>query len=229
MSLVGWLQEKWVNRVRQFGFHTSLMQVICVVLRPVWRVNRDLILGVFPDHQQSPHNHPEIRDMTVEMVESAAQKGELTQRDVNRLKGFLDQGCRGFMAEIDHRIAGYIFIQPEGIYPFCRGGTFQIPEGMMVLKNLLVFPEFRGRSLGKKLNQACIATIPKDQTPIVFVMAENRFAIRNFKMFGFEEILTVTRITWLGRWTRQSVNVLYDCEISRKLIRGLEIGSENVK
>jgi len=92
----------------------------------------------------------------------------------------------------------------------------------MVLKNLLVFPECRGRSLGKYLNQACIAAIPAGHTPIVFVMTENRIAIRNVKMFGFKEILIVTRTTWFKRWTRQTVKVLHDGDISQKLIHGLQ-------
>ena len=226
MSAKKWFQEKWVNRVRQFGLRASLAQAVRAAVRPIWCMNRDLILAI-PNHQPNQPEYTEIRKMTVQMVEKAAQKGELTQREENRLKRFLDQGCWGFLVDIDHRIAGYIFIQPEGIYPFVSSGKFLIPEGMMVLKNLLVFSEFRGRSFGKYLNQACIAAIPAGHTPIVFVMTENRIAIRNVKMFGFKEMLTVTRTTWFGRWTRQSVKVLCDCEISRKLIQGLESTSGN--
>lgn len=152
---------------------------------------------------------------------AAHRRGELIDREEHRLKRFLDYGCYGFLAEINHRIAGYIFIQPEGIYPFCSGGTFLIPEGMMVLKNLLVFPEFRGRSLGRYLNQACIAAISAGHTPIVFVMPENRIAIRNLRMFGFEEMLTVTRMTWFRRWTTQRIKIIKDCEITQRLIVGL--------
>jgi GNAT superfamily N-acetyltransferase len=138
------------------------------------------------------------------------------------LKTFLAQGCRGFLAEVDGRLAGWALIQSTGTYPSGYGGRFQIPADMMVLKNLLVFPEFRGHSLGKKLNQTRIAAVPEGGTPVAFVIAENRIAIRNLKMFGFEEMLTVTRTTWFRRWTAQRVRVSCDCDISRRLIRGLE-------
>ncbi len=221
MSAKKWLQDKWVNRVRQFGLRVSLAQAVRAAVRPVWCMNRDLILAI-PNHQPNQPEYPEIQKMTVQMVEKAAQKGKLTQREENRLKRFLDQGCWGFLAEIENRFSGYIFIQPEGIYTFGNGGNFLIPEGMMVLKNLLVFPEFRGRSLGKYLNQACIAAIPAGHTPIIFVMTENRIAIRNVKMFGFKEMLIVTQTTWFKKWTRQTVKILHSGDISQKLMYGLQ-------
>lgn len=222
MSPARWLRDKWLNRLRQFGIRASVTQVVRAAVRPVYRVNCQLILAI-PDHRPDPcGNFSEIRDMTVEAVDSAAGRGELTEPQERLLKTFLAQGCRGFLAEVDDRLAGYAFVQSTGTYPFGPGGRFQIPTAMMVLKNLLVFPGFRGHSLGKKLNQARIAAVPEDQTPLVFVMTENRFAIRNLKMFGFEEMLIVTRTTWFRRWSAQRVRVLCDSDISRRLIQGLK-------
>jgi len=92
VSAKKWLQEKWVNRVRQFGLRVSLAQAARAAVRPIWRVNRYLFLAI-PNHQPNQPEYPEIRKMTAQMVESAAQKGELAQREENRLKRFLDQGC----------------------------------------------------------------------------------------------------------------------------------------
>ena len=222
MSPAKWLREKWVNRVRQFGLFASVAQVARAAVRPVYRVNRQLILAI-PGHRPDPHeNFSEIRDMTLDAIESAAGRGELTEAQERSLKRFLSQGCRGFLAEVDGRLAGYAFIQSPDTYTFGSSGRLRIPTATMVLKNLLVFPDFRGQSLGKKLNQARIAAVPEGHTPVVFVMTENRFAIRNLKMFGFEEMLIVTRTTWFRRWSSQKVRVLCDCDISRRLIQGLK-------
>ncbi|MBK1654992.1 hypothetical protein CKO29_09790 [Allochromatium vinosum] len=219
--MAAWFQDKWTNRVRQFGLRAALAQAARAALRPVWEAKRDLVMAI-PDHRPEPVDHAEIRRITREDVEAAADRGELTERQRTLLTGFFDEGCYGFLAEVGGRLAGYAFVQPAGAYTWAGSGRFQIPEGMRMLKNLLVFPGFRGHSLGKKLNQARIASIPADQTPIVFVMTENRFAIRNLKLFGFEEMLVVTRTTWLKRWTRQTVGVLRDGDFTRRLAAGLE-------
>jgi hypothetical protein len=222
MRAVQWFQEKWVDRVRQFGLFASFAQALRAAVRPVWRINHDLILAILDHKPNEQPVYPEIIDMTAEKIEAAVNRGELTGQQKTSLYNFLAEGCRGFIAEVNGRLAGYAFIQPAGTYTITDTSRMQIPAGMMILKNLLVFPEFRGHSLGKKLNQARIAAIPADQTPIVFVIMENRFAIRNLMMFGFEEILIVTKVTWFGKRSVQRIKVLRDCEISRRLIDVLE-------
>ncbi len=221
MSAYQWFQEKWVHRVRQFGLRAACAQAVRAALRPVVEVKRDLVM-IIPNHEPRPVELPGIRPMAAEDVEAAAERGELDARQRALLLGFLGEGSRGFLAEVDGRLAGYAFVQPMGRYPFARTGRLEIPERMMVLKNLLVSPAFRGRSLGKRLNQVRIASIPAGWTPVAFVMTENRFAIRNLKMFGFEETLIVSRATWFKRWTRQNVRLVCGGERSQRLIAGLE-------
>lgn len=216
-----WFQEKWVHRVRQFGLRAACAQVARAALRPVFEVKRDLVM-IIPNHQPRPVELPEIRPMAAEDVEAAAERGELDSRQRALLLGFLDEGSRGFLAEVDGRLAGYAFVQSAGVYQFAGSGRLRIPERVMVLKNLLVFPAFRGRSLGKRLNEARIAAIPAGATPAVFVMTENRVAIRNLTVFGFEETLIVRRATWFRRWTRQSAAVLRGGQACDSLLAGLD-------
>ena len=220
MKIVKWYQNKWANRVRQFGLPAALAQIGRSAVRPLFEIERELAL-VIPNHQPTPVYYPEIRPMTHEDVENIAKRGELSVPVRAALHRFLNEGCFGFFAEIDGRPAGYGFVQPSGIYNFGRNGCLYIPEGMMLLKNLFVFSDFRGHSLGKKLIQARIASIPAGQTPIVFVVPENRVNIRNLKMFGFQEILVVSRTTWFKRRTCQTVKVLGHEDKSRKLIARL--------
>lgn len=221
MSACQWFQEKWVHRVRQFGLRAACAQAARAALRPVVEVKRDLVM-IIPNHEPRPVELPGIRPMAAEDVEAAAERGELDARQRALLLGFLEEGSRGFLAEVDGRLAGYAFVQLAGRYPFARTGRLEIPERMMVLKNLLVFSAFRGRSLGKRLNQVRIASIPAGWTPVAFVMTENRFAIRNLTVFGFEESLIVRRTTWFQRWTRQSVAVLCSGQACDSLLAALD-------
>lgn len=220
MSVALWFQDRWTNRVRQFGLRAALAQAARAAIRPVCDVKRYMVMAI-REHRPEPVVFPEIRPVTVEDVDRAADRGELTERQRTLLSGFLAEGCSGFLAEVEGRLAGYGFVQPAGIYAWGGIGRFQAPDGMVILKNLLVFPGFRGHSLGKKLNETRIASIPSGRTPIVFVMTENRYAIRNLKMFGFEEMMIVTRRTWFKRWTWQTVLVLNDGAITERLLRGL--------
>ena len=49
-------------------------------------------------------------------------------------------------------------------------------------------------SLGKKINEARINNIPSSCIPCVFVISDNRYAIRNSKMYGFTDLLSVKHI-----------------------------------
>jgi len=217
-----WFKKNWSDRVRQFGLPSAVMQLFRALVRPLWMVNREVILAISNHKPGTDPADSTLLTLTVEMVENWAERGALAEDQKERLLRFLDSGCHGIAADVDGAMAGYGFVQPDGIYEFGRSGKLQIPENMMLLKNLLVLPAFRGRSLGKFLNQARISSIPEGHIPIVFVMQENRFAIRNLKMFGFEEELIVIRTVWFKRWTTQNVRVLNNGDLTSRLIDGLE-------
>jgi hypothetical protein len=229
MRMVEWFREKWIDRVRQFGVVASLIQIMKIVIRPVYRNYGYFILAIRDRQPNLPTAYPEIGLMTAERVEHFMRQGAVTQRHERDIKKYLAQGCQGFIAEIDGRLAGYAFIQPAGECSYGYKGRFQIPSKMMLLRWLFVFSEFRGHSLGKKLNQVRIGAIPADQTPIVFVITENRYAIRNLKMYGFEEILKIQWTTWFKKWSAQRIKVLIESDISRRLIEGFTALNDKCK
>jgi len=220
MKIVKRYLDERISRVRQFGLPALLKLKVLAAVRPVFEIQRERVV-VIPNHQPTPVYYPEIRPMTHEDVENTAKRGELRESERAALHRFLNEGCFGFLAEIDGCPAGYGILQPSGVYNFGISGCIHIPEGMMVLKNLFVFQNFRGQSIGKKLIQVCIASIPAGQTPIAFVVPENRVNIRNLEMLGFQKILAVRRTTWFKRWTCQTVTILGDEDMSRKLISRL--------
>ena len=220
MNYVFRLKNKWASRVRQYGLITTIRKLANALVRPIRRKDNQLILAVAP-HKSKSFRDVQIRNLTNEDVTDYAIRGELTERQRARMSDFLADGCRGFLAETDGHLAGYAFVQLAGTYVFGGDGRLLIPDGMMILKNLIVFPDFRGNSLGKKLNQVRIASIPESSIPIVFVIPENRFAIRNLKMFDFEEIMIFSRTIWFVRWVRKRVKLLSDCDVSHQLMGAL--------
>ncbi len=212
------------NRVRLFGLPASLAQATRAVFRPIINVKRDIVVAVVAHDPKNHILHNDVHTITPEAIEEATKHGELNERQRRQLMGFLADGCAGFMGKIEGRLAGYGFVQFSGVYKFGYDGQFPIPPGMAVLKNLLIFPDYRGRSLGKRLHEARLSAIPEGYVPLGFVIPENRYNMRNLKMIGFEEMVVVTRRTWLKRWTVQRINVIRDCDISRRIVHQLMNG-----
>ena len=89
-----------------------------------------------------------------------------------------------------------------------------------MLKNLYVKPKYRGRSLGKLINEARINNIPESYIPCVFVLPENRYAIRNLKMYAFEECLKVSHITWFKTIKKTKIKKLKNNKTAQLLLNG---------
>ena len=205
---------RWRNRVLQFGLLTSVRQACSALIRPVRRVEAFLFLAI-PDHSPTSDSVQSCSALNVEDLEVGKRHGSLSDAQRENFLRFLQTGCFGFKAEIDGAPAGFAFVQKEGALVF--GTTqMQIPEGFMLLKNLLVLPEFRGRSLGKHLNQRRINAIPKGVVPLVLVVVENQFAIRNLEMFGFKQMLIAKKITWIRKWSKTKVDLIdkSDCGLA---------------
>jgi ribosomal protein S18 acetylase RimI-like enzyme len=139
--------------------------------------------------------------------------------------GFLTEGCEGIGAEVDGQLAGYAWIQSSGDYTFGRRRKVKVPSGYVVMKNLHVHPPFRGQRIGQKLNAARLALTPVGQIPVVFIIPENRYAIRNWEKFGFQRVAEVKQWRWLGRPWHMRTRRLAEVSEADRIMRALEDAS----
>lgn len=193
-------KHKIVNRLQQYGLRTGLAQILRAMVRLVYQVDRH-ILFVIPEFAAHVFHDPYIIPLTRERLHQATNAAELDKKKVQLLSGFLTEGCRGVCAEIDGKLAGFAWVQFDGEYCFGRTGRMIIPPKYAIIKNLLVFPEFRGRRLAQKLNAACLALIRSGHQPLTFIILENRISIQSFEIHGFQQVLQVKHWRWFrGRW-----------------------------
>lgn len=120
---------------------------------------------------------------------------------------------------LDNQIAGWGFVQESGISDYAQY-KFRIPSQTELLKNLFVIPSFRGKSIGKYINEHRIKTVSEDKIPIVFVMTENKYAIRNLKLFGFKMQVKVVDKVWFGNRHKRNITLLSNHSSAEKIESG---------
>lgn len=203
---------KILNVYKQFGLVYLLAAVFKRSISPFLLVSSFFIL-VIKEHA------PEKISNEVKLVDSSQLDIFLCAEvdihpDLRRqLQNFLnDENTYAVIAYCDNRIAGWGFVQKAGIYSYGRY-KYSIPDKTYMLKNLYVVPKFRGRSIGKVVNQARINSIPSDCTPMVFVITENHFAIRNLEIFGFKKGVLLKDYLFFKRYHRRKVVKLLDCQV----------------
>jgi len=188
------------DRVRQYGYTAAIVQIVLAALRRVYQVEQNIVF-IIPEFKGYTYNDSCIALMTEERIVYAIKNGELETTQAHLLNGFLKEGSKGVFADVEGKLAGYAWIQFEGVYRFGITGKFNIPSKYAVMKNLYVFPMHRGHKVSTKLNAARLALIPAGHTPVVFIIPENKYAIRNWAQYGFRRILSVKRWRWIcGSW-----------------------------
>lgn len=223
MNLINFIQDKFVNRIRQFGIVPAILQLLAIPFRPVIRISRDVILAI-PEHDPElyQNNYSEILPLNSTMVIEAKIRGDIDNDLAEKMNNFLKDGCIGYFAYSKNKLAGYGFIQQNGSYKLNNNVCFKIPDNIMILKNLHVFSEYRGKSIAKKLIYKRISVIPSGYVPVSFVMVENKYSIRNLKLIGFREIAIVRIITWFNRWKKTQIILLQNNHIVQHIIEGFK-------
>jgi len=222
MTILQFIRVNITYRIRQFGLVNAVRQLIRFFIRPIYIKNEDNVLAIIQRKPISPELYSNVMPLTIELISSNRTKWGIDEKKASVWINLLKNGCKGFVVEKDGEIAGYGFVQFTGVYKFGRTGKFMIPHSTAVLKNLFVDYKYRGQGIGKQINAARIASIPENYIPIGFVIPENKYAIRNLKMYGFEEILKIKRSIWLGRWIKQKITIYANNEITKQIIAGLE-------
>lgn len=204
MMLVEIFDTKIGDRFRQFGFRVAIMQLAKIIIRPIY-IKCVQKVFIIPDFHGVNYHDPDLREMTLECIKQAVEKGDFSFKEGQMFRGFLQSGCRGFYVNINEKIAGYAWLQGTGVYEFGHGGKLILPNNSAVVKNVYVFRQFRGRGISRRLNAACLAAIPPGVIPTIFIIPENRYAIRSWERFAAIPVLLVERITWFQKFSRTIV------------------------
>ena len=210
-------RESLKTRVRLFGLFGAtglLVRRLAAVFVEVRTQN----VYVSNHHENTICDDPDIGLVCKDDITSAVQRGDIPAEEGRRLTQLIESGCIGCWAEIDGHFAGHAWIQVSNVYHFDKRGTFTIPDNIVVMRNLLVYPSFRGRGLAGRLNAARLAHVPPGHIPIVFIMPENRYAIRNWEKYGFAAVVFVRRICWFKRIMQVRCKALSDLAIVADLI-----------
>ncbi len=210
--------------MRQFGYKASIDRSIKALLRPIIRIEKFIVLAIIQHKPVVYSIDSEITFLTKDVAQKAYAANQLNVHHFKVVRKHLQEDCQGFAAFNDNKLTGYAFIQQSGVYNYGQRGKFNIPENVMVLKNLFVMPEYRGQSIGKKLNEARINFIPKGYIPVGFVVRDNKYALRNLKQLGFKTLLDITSITFLKKRIKHKTYIYTSNTKTKELINILLAG-----
>ena len=217
MALWVWIRKRIIDRFRQYGPIAGFRQIFQAAVRKIYHVNQDIVF-FRPDHKGYSFADETIKTFNRVRIVRAMAEGEITEDEGSQLLEFVDTGCQGVYADIGGRIGGYAFLQYTGTYNFGRIGRLPIPKDFVVAKNLLVYSAYRGRGLAVKLDTACLALIPTGKIPVVFIIPENRYAIRNWETCGFQRVFFVSCVCVFGRVWKVQKRLLSDLPRNRELM-----------
>lgn len=209
------------ERVRQYGLRVAVSQLFRAVFRRIYEVNRDTVF-IIPDFAGCTNQDLSITVLSRQRIEQYFVSGELDGTQARLLTGFIDEGCIGVCAEVNGKLAGYAWVQLEGVYSFGRTGRMTIPPQHAVFKNLFIMPEFRGQRLGQKLVDARLSLCTPGSIPMTFIMPENRYSIRNWHKHGAKPVIAVIRWRWLGGKWQMRLTRLSDHTQTDALLKAIE-------
>ena len=205
------------NRILQYGFNQTLRSTLLFSIKWIYK-SSDFIILCICDHV--PNLNVSIENIiTGNLIDKWLRNGSLSEFEAIRMKKFIDKNCIGYYSEVENALAAWGFVQIEGEYQYGKS-TYNLPKNVHMLKNLFVHPTFRGMSLGKGINEVRINGVPEGIIPCGFVIPENKYALRNLKMFGFEEYIRISNTTWFKKWKKQKITILKSNNITDILMQG---------
>lgn len=204
--------------LKQYGLKSSVRRFFFKVISYFLVIKEDIILAQSKRKPISVDSR--VKALHMSHIDNWLQSKSITKDEANKFKYFLNKKCKGYFIEDNSIIAAWGFVDSIGKYEYGGKYLFKIPHQVHILRNLYVKPEYRGKSYGKIINEARINDIPANCTPVGFVIPENRYAIRNLKIYGFEEYLMVRHISWFNRWEKRKIKILRHGEIAELLMEG---------
>lgn len=213
------MSSKLVNTYKQFGFRYVFKAVLKRLLAPLLKTSEFYILAV---EEHSPTTIPPLvkvysNNSINELLQSQVNIPEALKRQISN---FINESTLIVYLD-DLEVCGWGFVQTKGISDYARY-KYYIPQKTQLLKNLYVNPVYRGRSIGKIINEQRLNCIPTSVTPTVFVMVSNKYAIRNLKMYGFEIQLKVKDTLWFNKIHKRKITIIKPGAISDLIKSGFK-------
>jgi len=211
--------DKLHNFIKQFGLIQFIKRFFLKLISPVLSVKSDIVLCII-NHKQKK-NINEVKLISENKINLWLENRSISIEYFNNFNKLLGNNCIGYYIEINNELAAWGFVQTKGTYKY--GSYFyDLPESVHMLKNLYVKPNYRGMSLGKKINEARINAIPEGCIPCVFVIPENKYAIRNLKLYGFQEQLKISHTSWFKKYTYTRLQLIHDTKLNKIIIKGFK-------
>lgn len=210
---------KLLDLYKQFGVKGIIERVFNKLISPVYKSTEIIVLLISKERESETDSS--VKLMTNEKVTEWLRNNYINDSEAKKFINFLASECIGYYIEINKELAAWGFVQTKGTYKY--GSYFyDLPESVHMLKNLYVRSKFRGMSLGKKINEARINAIPDGCIPCVFVIPENKYALRNLKLYGFQEQLKISHTSWFNKYTYTSLELIEDTKLNEIVIKGFK-------
>lgn len=86
---------------------------------------------------------------------------------------------------LNDELVGYGFVQNMGFYHLKKARLTLDSKNFTIMKNLIVFPNYRGRGIARIIHKTRLGAVGEDREVLVFVLKQNIPAIKNLKSLNF--------------------------------------------
>lgn len=208
---------KLLDLYKQYGIKSLIVRTFNKLVRPVYKVT-EVIVFFIPNHRKKEIDNS-VKIMTSDKVNNWLKYNFIDESEAEKFLKFLNSECIGYYIEVENELAAWGFVQINGNYQYEKY-EYKLPCRVHMLKNLFVKSKFRGMSFGKLINEARINGMPDSYIPCGFVIPENKYAIRNLKKYGFQEIYMISHTCWFKKYTKTRFEILQNNKLNDILIKG---------
>lgn len=211
--------RSFLNSYKQFGIFYIIKAALKRAAAPLIKTSEFYLLAV---EKHSPTAMPpSVKIYNSNSIDQFLQSGVNIPEDLKRqISKFIHESTLIVYLD-DLEVCGWGFVQTKGISDYASY-KYYIPQNTQLLKNLYVNPVYRGKSIGKIINEQRLNCIPMSVTPTVFVMVANKYAIRNLQLYDFEIQLKVKDSLWLNKINKRKITIIKPGAISDLIKSGFK-------
>ncbi|GAB3002556.1 hypothetical protein GCM10010960_05250 [Arenimonas maotaiensis] len=208
------------DKIKQYGLYHFIRRSALSLIRRIFEYEKYVVFEM-PDFRGSSACLNDVISIDSFQMNRLIDCGGVGAQDIDKFQSMLSNGEIGIGVVKNGILVGSAWVQKTGIYRFAKGFEVAIPENVVIMKNLFVSPLHRGSGLGKILNAARLTLVPAGFTPVVFIVYDNRIAIRNWMAYGFKPAINVCTYKLFGSHQRISVRRLSNTAAAVRLERSM--------